>query len=198
MTAPRKPRVASAEARVVLIEATIELLRELPVFELSTRKIEARSGLDRRAITRQFGGEVELFVATLEELTNRALESLKSLPPDTNHMVDDDLKLRVDLHAFLILSGVPAERLKAIPTSTVGAQMVLERMGISPDTPVEIQEGFLTLMQALILTGTFFGPSSRLDNPENRMTVFMMLQYLASMGPELPERLGLDLGPADS
>ena len=69
MSGERRPRVAAPQAKAVMIEATISLLREIPVTELSTRKIEERAGLDRRAITRQFGGELGLFIATLEELT---------------------------------------------------------------------------------------------------------------------------------
>jgi AcrR family transcriptional regulator len=100
-----------------MIEATISLLREIPVTELSTRKIEERAGLDRRAITRQFGSELGLFIATLEELNRRSLERSKALPQDFSNHMNEELKLRSDLLAFLILSGVDNGRLKEMQPS---------------------------------------------------------------------------------
>jgi AcrR family transcriptional regulator len=100
-----------------MIEATISLLREIPVTELSTRKIEERAGLDRRAITRQFGSELGLFIATLEELNCRSLERSKALPQDFSNHMNEELKLRSDLLAFLILSAVDNGRLKEMQPS---------------------------------------------------------------------------------
>lgn len=193
MSAARKPRVVSADAKVILIEATISLLREIPVIELSTRKIEARSGLDRRAITRQFGGEVELFVATLAELSDRAFKRVSEQQVGTSNFVDEDLKTRTDLLAFLILSGVDPERLKSIQPPTEGTRVVLERIGMHPKTPERVQEAFFTLLQGLALSRTFFGPTSALNTLENEIVVFKMLHHLASMGPELPALLGIEI-----
>ena len=40
MSGERRPRVAAPQAKAVLIDATISLLREIPVTELSTRNNE--------------------------------------------------------------------------------------------------------------------------------------------------------------
>ena len=192
MTTQRKPRVAAPQAKAVLIEATISLLRELPVVELSTRKIEERSGLDRRAITRQFGGELELFFATLEELGKRASERWKASPSDTGNFVDEDLKLRTDLLAYLIISGVDPERLKQIRPSNAVLEIFMAGIGLDPETPESIREPFMALVQAVLLSSTFFGPSSSADTLENRLVIFRMLRHLASQAPELPAVLGLD------
>jgi AcrR family transcriptional regulator len=175
-----------------MIEATISLLREIPVTELSTRKIEERAGLDRRAITRQFGGELGLFIATLEELNCRSLERSKALPHDTSNYMNEELKLRSDLLAFLILSGVDNERLKEMHPLPEIVQEFETRFGLDSETPPAIREALLALLQGLILSRSFFGPSSTRDTPENAFVIFKMVLYLSSISSELPEILGLE------
>lgn len=177
-----------------MIEATISLLREIPVTELSTRKIEERAGLDRRAITRQFGGELGLFIATLEELNRRSLERSKALPEDSSNYMNEELKLRTDLLAFLILSGVDNERLKEMQPLPEVVQEFEKRFGLDSETPPAIREALLALLQAVILSRSFFGPSSTRDTPENALVIFKMVLYLSSIASELPEILGLEEG----
>jgi len=188
----RRARVAAPQAKAVMIEATISLLREIPVTELSTRKIEERAGLDRRAITRQFGGELGLFIATLEELNRRALERSKTLPHDTSNYMNEELKLRSRLLAFLILSGVDNERLKEMHPSPEIVQEFETRFGLDSETPPAIREALLALLQGLILSRSFFGPSSTRDTHENSFVIFKMVLYLSSISSELPEILGLE------
>ena len=183
MSGERRPRVAAPQAKAVMIEATISLLREIPVTELSTRTIEESAGLDRRAITRQFGGELGLFIATLEELNRRSLERS-----------NEELKLRSDLLAFLIVSGVDNERLKEMHPLPEVVQEFETRFGLDSETPPAIREALLALLQAVILSRSFFGPSSTRDTPENALVIFKMVLYLASISSELPEILGLEEG----
>ena len=192
MSGERRPRVAAPQAKAVMIEATISLLREIPVTELSTRKIEERAGLDRRAITRQFGGELGLFIATLEELNRRSLERSKTLPNDSSNYMNEELKLRSDLLAFLILSGVDNERLKEMHPLPEVVQEFEKRFGLDSETPPAIREALLALLQAVILSRSFFGPSSTRDTPENALVIFKMVLYLSSISSELPEILGLE------
>ena len=192
MSGERRPRVAAPQAKVVMIEATISLLREIPVTELSTRKIEERAGLDRRAITRQFGGELGLFIATLEELNRRSLERSKTLPNDSSNYMNEELKMRSDLLAFLILSGVDNERLKEMHPLPEVVQEFEIRFGLDSETPPAIREALLALLQAVILSRSFFGPSSTRDTPENALVIFKMVMYLSSIAKELPEILGLE------
>lgn len=192
MSGERRPRVAAPQAKAVLIDATISLLREIPVTELSTRKIEERAGLDRRAITRQFGGELGLFIATLEELNRRSLERSKALPVDSSNYMNEELKLRSDLLAFLIVSGVDNERLKEMHPLPEVVQEIETRFGLDSETPPAIREALLALLQAVILSRSFFGPSSTRDTPENALVIFKMVLYLASISSELPEILGLE------
>ncbi len=194
MSGERRPRVAAPQAKAVLIDATISLLREIPVTELSTRKIEERAGLDRRAITRQFGGELGLFIATLEELNRRSLERSKALPVDSSNYMNEELKLRSDLLAFLIVSGVDNERLKEMHPLPEVVQEFETRFGLDSETPPAIREALLALLQAVILSRSFFGPSSTRDTPENALVIFKMVLYLASISSELPEILGLEEG----
>ena len=194
MSGERRPRVAAPQAKAVMIEATISLLREIPVTELSTRKIEERAGLDRRAITRQFGGELGLFIATLEELNRRSLELSKALPQDSSNYMNEELKLRSDLLAFLIVSGVDNERLKEMHPLPEVVQEFETRFGLDSETPPAIREALLALLQAVILSRSFFGPSSTRDTPENALVIFKMVLYLSSISSELPEILGLEEG----
>jgi AcrR family transcriptional regulator len=177
-----------------MIEATISLLREIPVTELSTRKIEERAGLDRRAITRQFGSELGLFIATLEELNRRSLERSKALPQDFSNHMNEELKLRSDLLAFLILSAVDNGRLKEMQPSPEIVQEFDTRFGLDSETPPAIREALLALLHAVILARSFFGPSSTRDTPENAFVIFKMVNYLSSIASELPEILGLEEG----
>ena len=192
MSGERRPRVAAAQAKEVMIEATISLLREIPVTELSTRKIEERAGLDRRAITRQFGGELGFFIATLEELNRRSLERSKALPRDASNYINEELQLRSHLLAFLILSGVDNERLKEMHPLPEVVQEFETRFGLDSQTPPAIREAILALAQASILARSFFGPSSTRDTPENAFVIFKMVNYLSSIASELPEILGLE------
>jgi len=192
MSGERKPRVAAAQAKIILIEATISLLREIPVTELSTRKIEVRADLDRRAITRQFGGELGLFIATYEELNRRALERFQSMSADSTQFVGEELKMRADLLAFLILSGVDTERLKEINSSLPSEQEFMRRFGNDAEVPPVIRDALLVILQALTLSRSFFGATSARNTPENALVVFKMIQYLGSIAPDLPQILGLE------
>jgi len=177
-----------------MIEATISLLREIPVTELSTRKIEERAGLDRRAITRQFGSELGLFIATLEELNRRSLEQSKALPQDSSNYMNEELKLRSDLLAFLIVSAVDNGRLKEMQPSPEIVQEFDTRFGLDSETPPAIREALLALLYAVILARSFFGPSSARVTPENAFIIYKMVVYLSSISSELPEILGLEEG----
>ena len=194
MSGERRPRVAAPQAKQVLIESTISLLGEIPVVELTTRKIEERAGLDRRAITRQFGGELGLFIATLEELNLRAVHRAKSLSESANSSMNNDLKIRTNLLAFLILSGADTERLKAIGQSPEVVEAFKKTIGMHPETPEAIEGALLALLQGLILARTFFGPTTTRNTPENEVMGFKLLQFLASQGPEWPALLGLEEG----
>jgi len=195
MAAAPKPRVKSEDAKARLIEATIQLLQESSVFEISTRAIGERADLDRRAITRQFGGETELFIATLEELALRTIRGAEALPEHTSDYRIPEWIIRTNLWAFLILSGVDPERLKAIQAIPKGEALALQIIGLTEDAPRVIQEAFLTLLQAISVSGTFFGPSSPRDTPQNRQVIYLMLRYLASLGTDLPQLIGLENVP---
>jgi AcrR family transcriptional regulator len=198
MDAARKPHVRSEEAKARLIEATIELLKETSVFEVSTRTIGERADLDRRAITRQFGGELELFIATLEELYRRSVRIAQSNSETTKDYAIEEWAIRTNLLAYLILSGVDSERLRTVQMIAEGQELALEVIGLDPDSAPKIKDAFVALLQAMSLSSTFFGPSSPRNTPENRMVIFLMLRYLASLGPQLPGLIGLQEHPTDS
>jgi hypothetical protein len=68
------------------------------------------------------------------------------------------------------------------------------RFGMDSETPPAIREALLALLQGLILSRSFFGPSSTRDTPENAFIIYKMVVYLSSISSELPEILGLEEG----
>ena len=59
--------VPRSEGRILLVDATIDLLRELPFSEVTVRKVAERADLNVMAITNIFGSQQELFMAVTRE-----------------------------------------------------------------------------------------------------------------------------------
>ncbi len=74
----RLPIQIANEAKMV--EATIELLREHPLDEITSRMIADRSGTATNYITRYFQGRDGLFLAVAAELSNRISRLVRSDP----------------------------------------------------------------------------------------------------------------------
>ena len=73
------PRTTS---RVLLVGATIELLRELPFDEVTVRRIAERAGLNTKAIMNIFGSQEGLFIEVAGELSRRFAEFLAAQPEE--------------------------------------------------------------------------------------------------------------------
>jgi AcrR family transcriptional regulator len=107
-----KTWVRAVDARARLIDATIELLGEIPFAEITTTLIAERSGTNRPAITRNFGSLAGLFNATAQELVDRSMSRAQEQSSNTA-IFDSDLILRTRLVAWLLGTGVDPSLLQA-------------------------------------------------------------------------------------
>ncbi|MEI7859869.1 MAG: hypothetical protein WCI26_08545 [Acidimicrobiales bacterium] len=114
----RRRYVPRAEGRVVLIDATIELLRNNAFADVTTRKISEAADLNEFAIQRIFGSQLGLFAEVARELSTRFAARFAGLPLDEvqpGALFDPDLVLRTRLLAWLLGSGAEPEELKIDP-----------------------------------------------------------------------------------
>ena len=120
----KRKYVPRAEGRVLLVGATIDLLRELPFSEVTMRKIAERADLNVMAITNIFGSQQGLFVAVTRELGERFATMMASLPDDQvqfDLLFDENVVLRTRLLAWLIGQGADPEDFKVDPSYQVSA-----------------------------------------------------------------------------
>ncbi len=103
---PRQKRsyVPKATARGLLIDATIELLREHEFSKVTTRRIAERSKLNLAAIQSTFGSQQGLLIAVVAELGDRVAATLRATPNtvttiDPAILGDPDALLRIRLVA---------------------------------------------------------------------------------------------------
>jgi len=116
--------VPRAEGSVLLIDATIALLRELPFRDVTVRRIAERADLNVVAIKNIFGSQQGLFVAVTRELGNRFAAMMAALPDDQIQfglLFDENVVLRTRLLAWLIGQGADPELFKVEPEFQVSA-----------------------------------------------------------------------------
>jgi len=137
--ASKRSYVPRAEGRVLLVNATIELLRELSFPEITVRKIAERSGLNVRAIVNIFGSQQGLFVAVARELGDRFATMMASLPDDQIQftlLFDENVVLRTRLVSWLIGQGADPEVFKVKPEFQVSQTFMARHQ---PGTTTEAQ-----------------------------------------------------------
>jgi len=122
-----------------LVNATIELLRELPFPEVTVRRIAEDSGLNVRAIVNIFGSQQGLFVAVARELGDRFAAMMASLPADQIQftlLFNEDVVLRTRLVSWLIGQGANPEKFKIEPEFQVSRTFMARHQ---PGTATEAQ-----------------------------------------------------------
>jgi len=182
-----RPRVSHEEAAVRLIEATIELLRELPIPQVTTRRIAERAGLSMMAIARNFGDQHGLLAATANELANRFASAAESSARATI-VFDQNLVLRTKLVAWLLQSGVDPERLAqglSRPIMRLMAQRQ-QQLGEVSERTAEVMNELVTVAMEGLLT---FGPVHQIDDAM-AVDLIVLLGALRIALPEIEQRLG--------
>ena len=153
----RRRNVPRAEARGILIDATIDLFRVTPFAEVTTRKISQAADINEFAIQRIFGSQLDLFAVVAKELNSRFAVWFAQLPADEvqpGALLDPDLVLRTRLIAWLLGNGADPEALKIDPALALN-QALLDRNrevgAVSDETArlytqiiIYLAEGFIT------------------------------------------------------
>ena len=127
----KRAYVPRAEGRVLLVNATIDLLRELPFDEVTVRRIAERANLNTKAIGNIFGRQQDLFIEVTRELGSRFADILTPLPESEIQVglpVQGDFVLRTKLVSWLIGQGVTPETFVLDPSLNVTATLQARQM----------------------------------------------------------------------
>ena len=108
-------RVSQEQARTIIIETAIELLRSRSVSEVSSREIAHETGLNHSYITRYFGGSHEMLFAVVVELSQR-LRRFGEVADIHGWVSDPDASLRVKIVQYLLAEGFDPERFAELAT----------------------------------------------------------------------------------
>ena len=187
----KRSYVPRAEGQVALINATIELLREVPLPDVTVRKIAERANLNTMAITNIFGSQQALFVAVARELLDRFSVTMASQPVEQMQfslLTDEDLNLRTRLVAWLILQGADPEVFiieRALNVSDVfmGRQQ--------QDGATEGQSWLFTQILQFLVEGFIIFREAHPQRPEDLIKAAAILQRIREEFPKMAGDLGI-------
>jgi AcrR family transcriptional regulator len=108
-------RVSQEQARTIIIETAISLLRDQPVSEVSSREIAHETGLNHSYITRYFGGSHEMLFSVVAELSRR-LTRHGDAADIHGYVSDPDASLRVKIVQYLLAEGFDPTRFVELST----------------------------------------------------------------------------------
>jgi AcrR family transcriptional regulator len=108
-------RVSQEQARTIIIETAISLLRDQPVSEVSSREIAHETGLNHSYITRYFGGSHEMLFSVVSELSRR-LTRHGDAADIHGYVSDPDASLRVKIVQYLLAEGFDPARFVELAT----------------------------------------------------------------------------------
>ena len=102
-------RVSQEQAKTLILDTAIALLRERPVSEVSSREIAHESGLNHSYIARYFGSNHEMLFSVVEIMTER-IKKYRETGDIAGLVKDPDANLRFKLMEYLLAEGFPPER----------------------------------------------------------------------------------------
>ncbi|MFZ4434274.1 MAG: TetR/AcrR family transcriptional regulator [Microthrixaceae bacterium] len=155
---PTPHRRTADESRAILVNACIDLLLEHPIDEVTNRRLEAATGINRSYVTRLFGSRDELLLAAAKELERR-LDSLLGDDPATVDLLAftarPEARIQTRLALQLLSRGVAGSDLLDGPGSlTEGiAQRIEVILGASPRASralalhMQMTAGFIALFR---------------------------------------------------
>ena len=108
-------RVSQEQARTIIIETSIALLRNRPVSEVSSREIAHETGLNHSYITRYFGGSHEMLFSVVVELSRRLTRHGDAVDIH-GYVSDPDASLRLKIVQYLLAEGFAPERFAELAT----------------------------------------------------------------------------------
>lgn len=170
-----------------MIEATIELLREVPIPQVTTRRVAERAGLSMMAIARNFGDQHGLLAATANELASR-FASANEFSLRASMIHDPNLVLRTKLVAWLLHSGVDPERLALDPSRPIMRSMTQRQQQVGEVS--ERTAGVMNELVAFAIEGLLtFSPVHQIDDA-TAVDLVLLLGALRIALPEIEQRLG--------
>lgn len=102
-------RVSQEQAKTLILDTAIAMLRDRPVSEVSSREIAHESGLNHSYIARYFGSNHEMLFCVVEIMTER-LKKYRETGDIAGLVKDPNANLRFKLMEYLLAEGFPPER----------------------------------------------------------------------------------------
>jgi len=187
----RRRYVPRAEGRVVLMDATIELLRNNAFADVTTRKISEAADLNEFAIQRIFGSQLGLFAEVARELSSRFATRFADLPLDEVQpaaLLDPDLILRTRLLAWLLGSGAETEELRIDPALSLN-QALFRRHWREGAVSEETARVFTQLIIYLAEGYITFEPT-HISKPNDIMRMAQLVDKFRDALPGIEAELG--------
>jgi AcrR family transcriptional regulator len=182
--------VRGPEARQRLVDTAIELLRNRPFPEVTTRLIAEESGVNRPAILRQFGTKEALFDEVAAELSRR-FAARADRATGLGMLTDADMALRARLVAWLIGEGDdPAHfRLEEDGPSAIALQARLAEHG-----PVSEKTARIFHRMAVLLAEGFlvFNDTHPTRPPEDLVAMMELFFEIRASLSSIEQKLGWD------
>lgn len=189
-TARSTTRRSADESRELLVAACIELLLEHPLEEVTNRRLEDATGINRSYVTRLFGNRDGLLLEVTRELERRLASRLPSDPSQIDILQtisDPEARLRTQLAMWLLSRGYGGPDLFTSNRSMADeiAQRIELMLGASPRAAralalhMQMTAGFIAL----------FSEQMELDEDTVRDVLAVAQLQLMHSGPLL-EQLG--------
>ena len=185
---PSDAWVRGPEARQRLVDTAIELLRNRPFPEVTTRLIAEESGVNRPAILRQFGSKEALFDEVAAELSRR-FAARADRATGLGMLTDPDMALRARLVAWLIGEGDDPSHFRL---EEDGPSAVALRARLAEHGPVSEKTARVFHRMAVLLAEGFlvFNDTHPTRPPEDLVAMMELFLEIRRNLSETEKRLG--------
>jgi hypothetical protein len=188
--ANRKPWVHGEIAAQRIVNATIDLLRERPFAEVTTREIADRADLYKQLIPRHFGSINGLFIAVIHELLVRGFSEFDGTQASTEAK-RDDLQLRSRLIAWLVTSGVDPLSIVPLEDQQLFRGLMRSRVpGLGDEVSERAAQALSSIVGLLSHAGAVFAPTIHDVTPQDVLDVQLLIVYLREHLGDVERRYG--------
>lgn len=193
--APKKPRLSQTEATVRMLNATVQLLIELPPADVTVVRICEKAGVHTDYVVRYFGSREELLSQAVEAaFLGYFVQTETDASTRLNLVLESDIdamrlaKVRMQTITYLLGCGVSPERFQA------NQKLVLESV-FTQSTNLDVGE---RTSRNLILIGTLVVQAMNVLDEVNSISerqkkdILSFLGYLSQSGETVQAALGWD------
>lgn len=187
---PRRPRLSADQASQVLVDAVIGHVDNGSLSKMTARGLAEETGLDPKAIFRNFGDLEALYLAALRELENQLMEEEPIDPLAPGRAISRFWRY----HSWLAVTGVDRVKLVADKNFVESFRLQADRrLGYSPTLGPRARQAIFTLSSALIQAQVDFWPSQPNVFPEASLNdVAELMQAVIDRMPTFSQELGWD------